>query len=57
MSSANQDNKVSLIEIIQNYPTQEVDVEGKRLAHTYDQLNQMPERLQNLLPIGSDKID
>ena len=50
--SANEDNKVSLIEIIQNYPTQEVDVEGKRLAHTYDQLSLLAERLQNLLPIS-----
>lgn len=57
VSSANQDGKVSLIEIIQNYPTQEVDVEGKRLAHTYDQLNDLAERLQNLLPIGSGNIN
>ncbi|MDF5717688.1 MAG: alpha/beta hydrolase [Rhizonema sp. NSF051] len=49
--SANQDNKVSLIEILQNYPNQEVDVEGKRLADTYDQLSLLAKRLQNLLPI------
>ncbi len=47
--SANKDNKVSLIEIIQNYPTQEVYVEGERLVRTYDQLSLLAERLQNLL--------
>ncbi|MDF5725514.1 MAG: alpha/beta hydrolase [Rhizonema sp. PD37] len=48
--SAQQDNKLSLIEILQNYPNQEVDVEGKRLADTYNQLSLLAERLQNLLP-------
>lgn len=47
--SASKDNKVSLIEIIQNYPTTEVHVEGKRLVRTYEQLSLLAERLQNLL--------
>ena len=47
--SANKDNKVSLIEIIQNYPTSEVHVEGERLVRTYDQLSLLAERLQNVL--------
>ena len=47
--SASKDNKVSLIEIIQNYPTQEVYVEGDRLAQTYNQFSILVEGLQNLL--------
>lgn len=47
--SASKDNKVSLIEIIQNYPTTEVEVEGKRLVRTYEQLSLIGDRLQNLL--------
>ncbi|KAB8332821.1 alpha/beta hydrolase [Scytonema tolypothrichoides VB-61278] len=47
--SASKDNKLSLIEIIQNYPTPEVYVEGERLVRTYEQLSLLAERLQNLL--------
>ncbi|MFL9458239.1 alpha/beta hydrolase [Tolypothrix bouteillei VB521301_2] len=47
--SASKDNKVSLIEIIQNYPTTEVHVEGKRLVRTYEQLSLLAERLENFL--------
>lgn len=36
--SASQDNTVSLIEIIQNYPTPEVIVEGDRIVAAYKQL-------------------
>jgi hypothetical protein len=36
--SASQDNKVSLIEVIQNYPTSEVELEGERLAQAYRQI-------------------
>lgn len=49
--SANKDNKVSLIEIIQNYPTTEVEVEGERLVQTYDQISFLAERLQRVLSI------
>ncbi len=44
--SAKNDNKVSLIEMLQNYPTTEVDVEGERLVQTYDQLKLWAERVQ-----------
>ncbi|BAY29943.1 hypothetical protein NIES2107_17870 [Nostoc carneum NIES-2107] len=49
--SANQDNKVSLIEIMQNYPTREIIVDGERLAQTYNQLYMLVENLQRVLPI------
>ncbi|MBW4603022.1 MAG: hypothetical protein KME29_26545 [Calothrix sp. FI2-JRJ7] len=32
-------NKVSLIEVIQNYPTSDVIVEGERILRTYNQLS------------------
>lgn len=47
--SANEGNKVSLIEILQNYPTSEVIVEGERLAETYNQLYILGEKLQRIL--------
>lgn len=37
--SSSEDNKVSLIEIIQNYPTKEVHVKTDNLARTYSQLS------------------
>jgi hypothetical protein len=49
--SANQNNKVSLIEIIQNYPSTEVVVDAERLAETYNQIYILAEGLQRLLPI------
>ncbi|WP_339381933.1 alpha/beta hydrolase [Calothrix sp. FACHB-1219] len=49
--SASQDSKVSLIEIIQNYPTTEVVVDGERLAQAYNQLYMLGENLQKVLPI------
>ena len=47
--SASRDNNISLIETIQNYPTSEVEVEGKRLADAYKQLSRLRGRLQDLL--------
>ncbi|OUL30538.1 alpha/beta hydrolase [Nostoc sp. 106C] len=49
--SANKDHKISLIEIIQNYPATEVIVEGDRLAQTYNQLYILAEKLQTVLHI------
>jgi hypothetical protein len=37
--SASQDSKVSLIEVIQNYPTTEVEIEGERISEFYRQIN------------------
>lgn len=47
--SASRDRNISLIEIIQNYPTQVVQVEGDRLESAYTQLRRLGGRLQDLL--------
>ncbi len=39
ISSASRDSKVSLIEIIQSYPTPVVEVEGNRIAKVYRQIS------------------
>ena len=49
--SSTEDNKVSLIEIIQNYPTNEVYVEADNLERTYNQLSILTEGLQGWLGI------
>jgi len=50
--SANTDKKLSLIEIIQNYPSTEVVVDAERLAETYNQVYILAEGLQRVLPIS-----
>ncbi len=47
--SASRNNDISLIEIIQNYPTQVVQVEGDRLETAYRQLRRLGGRLPELL--------
>lgn len=47
--SASQDGQVSLIEIIENYPTNEVEVDGKRLESAYRQLRRLQTSVQDLL--------
>ncbi len=47
--SASQDGQVSLIEIIENYPTNEVEVDGKRLESAYRQLRRLQTNIQDLL--------
>ena len=42
-------NSISLIEVIQNYPTSEVEVEGEVLERAYRQLRQLGGNLQDLL--------
>ncbi|NJM48946.1 MAG: alpha/beta hydrolase [Alkalinema sp. RU_4_3] len=37
--SASQDNKISLIEVIQKYPTSEVELEGERISQAYRQIS------------------
>lgn len=49
--SANKDNKVSLIEIIQNYPTSEVHVEGASLVRTVNQISLLTKGVQSILRI------
>lgn len=54
--AASDDNKITLLETLQKYPTQEVHVDGKRLVDAYKTLakfgkglDQVTERLQELL--------
>lgn len=54
--SASNDDQMTLLEVIKNYPTPEVDVEGDRLVEAYGkiaalgaQLGNATERLQDLL--------
>lgn len=49
--SASRDNKVSLIEIIQNYPTSEVDVDGLNLVRTVNQISVLADGVQTILRI------
>ncbi|MEC4813201.1 MAG: alpha/beta hydrolase [Scytonema sp. PMC 1069.18] len=48
--SASKDNQITLLEVIQNYPTSEVEVEGDRLESAYLQLRRLQGSLQDLLP-------
>lgn len=43
------DGQVSLIEVLQNYPTQEVQVDGDRLEVAYRQLRRLGQPVQDLL--------
>ncbi|MEH2152401.1 alpha/beta hydrolase [Nostoc sp.] len=49
--SASQDGQVSLIEIIKNYPTNEVEVDGNRLESAYRQLRRLQTNLQDLFGV------
>lgn len=46
--SASGDRQVTLIEILKNYPTSEVEVEGDRLENTYRQLRRLGKGLPDL---------
>lgn len=47
--SASDDSRVSLMEVIENYPTQQVVVDGNRLVAAYQQVSALGDRLGNLL--------
>ncbi|WP_245911792.1 alpha/beta hydrolase [Brunnivagina elsteri] len=47
--SASQDNDIKLIEVIKNYPSTEVEVDGDRLEKAYNQLRRLQGSLQNIL--------
>jgi hypothetical protein len=47
--SANVDKQMTLIEIMQNYPTSAVEVDGERLESAYRQLSRLQGNLQDLL--------
>jgi Alpha/beta hydrolase of unknown function (DUF1400) len=48
--SASGDGSLSILEILQKYPTQEVVVNGDRIETAYRQLNEFVDRLRN--PLG-----
>ncbi len=47
--SASKDNNISILEIAQNYPTQEVHIDGERLIETYAQISLLRGGLDNIL--------
>jgi hypothetical protein len=47
--SASDDGQVTLLEIMQNYPTAELEVEGERLETAYRQLRRLQASLKDLL--------
>lgn len=51
--SASSDSNITLIEIIQNYPTKEVEVNGDRLESTYNQLRRLERIIENLPGLGT----
>lgn len=46
--SASDDGKLSLLEILQKYPTQEVYLDGKRLLTAYRELKQLEKQAQKI---------
>lgn len=49
--SASDDDQVSLIEFIQNYPTEEVHIEGDRVVSAYYELSVWSDRAQELMDL------
>jgi Alpha/beta hydrolase of unknown function (DUF1400) len=49
--SASGDGKFSLLEVVQNYPTQEVLLDGDRIEDAYRRLSELADRLQT--PLGN----
>ncbi|MEH2395472.1 MAG: alpha/beta hydrolase [Nostoc sp.] len=49
--SASQNGQVSLIEVINNYPKNEVEVDGDRLESAYRQLHRLQTSLQELFGV------
>lgn len=47
--SASKDERITLMEVIQNYPTSEVEVDGDNLESAYKQLRRLQGNLQDLL--------
>lgn len=46
--AASDDGKLSLLETIQKYPTQEVQVEGEKLLEAYTQLSELERKIRGL---------
>ena len=47
VSSALEDNKITLMEVMQNYPTADVHVEGELLADVYRKIDGVVKRVRN----------
>jgi hypothetical protein len=47
--SASKDRQITLIEVIENYPTNEIEVEGDRLEAAYRQLRRLQGNLEDIL--------
>ncbi len=47
--SASDDNRISVIEVLENYPTEEVHVDVERVLSAFNQLRNLQNRLQNIL--------
>lgn len=50
--SASGDKQINLLEVMQNYPTQEVYVDGERLLAAYQELKSIQDRLGQVQGIG-----
>lgn len=46
--SASDDNRVSLLEVFQRYPTQQLNVDGRELINTYTQISELSDRIRSL---------
>lgn len=49
--SASDDDRISLIEVLQNYPTQEVHVNGRRVASAYRQIRSIQDNIATVLDV------
>jgi hypothetical protein len=49
--SAEDDDRISLLELMQNYPTEEVYVDGERLVAAYNQFVALQGRLEEILNV------
>jgi len=56
VSSAADDNEITLLEVMQNYPTPEVVVRGDRLLETYNRLYDILEPLEALADIFEEDL-
>ena len=48
VTSALEDNQITLLEVLQNYPTSEVVVEGERLVEAVEEFNKMSQTIEEL---------
>lgn len=49
--SASDDDRISLIEVLQNYPTREVHVNGRRVASAYRQIRSIQDNIATVLDV------